>query len=396
MKQLVDGQQDEAVHSLSGCGQYKLCEEYRYLQVDPQRWVKMTPEQRRIIVKQFDDASLHKSKYTSSELDKASRCASQVLPSGSESECGGASSVSSASCNTSMSVTSEDCGIVILPQATLKSMWTKAEEYLMSASDVVPAPGQDPKAKMVSSQSSNIPHFVRALSSGQYVCDNNCLQWKSSQICAHSIAVSETNGDLRSFLDWYIVTNQQPNFTSLAIHGLPAGRGRKGGIPKRQRSKTPHTDVTVLHPATCNRKELASGSVNTASRAPTSEPVTLNVSPSPLLATQLQVRAVSATEPGEPSTPFGVLFSTKPFVAGSNVLSSPNSLPQMLPTTVGSIPLTITQSITSSVLWILPYLITRDLFFILRFHQPTTAIHSLQGLSREISECAKDAGAPCV
>ena len=68
-----------------------------------------------------------------------------------------------------MSVESEDCVIATLPQATLDSIWTKVFEYMLSSSDVV-ASGGDPKAKMVSSQSSTSPHYVQALASGQYVC----------------------------------------------------------------------------------------------------------------------------------------------------------------------------------------------------------------------------------
>ena len=65
--------------------------------------------------------------------------------------------------------------------------------------------------------------------------------------------MSEKNGDLQSFLDWYVATKQKPNYTSLAIHGLPAGRGRKGGVPKRQRSKAqPRAEICVLRPATCS------------------------------------------------------------------------------------------------------------------------------------------------
>ena len=61
---------------------------------------------------------------------------------------------------------------------------------------------------MVSSRSSNSPHYVRPLASGQYVCDGSCLQWKSSQICAHTVAVSESNGDAFIFgLVWYVTTN---------------------------------------------------------------------------------------------------------------------------------------------------------------------------------------------
>lgn len=66
-----------------------------------------------------------------------------------------------------MSITYDESGIVSLLLANVELMWTKAEEYLKSDSDIVPAPGSDIKAKMVSSQSSSTPHFVRALPSGQ-------------------------------------------------------------------------------------------------------------------------------------------------------------------------------------------------------------------------------------
>ena len=105
---------------------------------------------------------------------------------------------------------------------------------------------------MVTSRSNSTPHYVQALPSGQYLCDDNCLQWKSSKICSHVIAVSDRNGELGLFLDWYNGTNQQPNITTLSMQGLPKGRGRKGGVPKRQRSKTSvPCDAVVPRPATC-------------------------------------------------------------------------------------------------------------------------------------------------
>ena len=67
----------------------------------------------------------------------------------------------------------------------------KALEYVLSSSNVVAAPGGDPKAKMVSSRSGTSSYHVQALASRQYTCDNNCLQWKSSQICAYTVAVRE-------------------------------------------------------------------------------------------------------------------------------------------------------------------------------------------------------------
>ena len=59
------------------------------------------------------------------------------------------------------------------------------------------------------------------------------------------------NGELKLFLQWYISSGQEPNITQLAHAGLPAGRGRKGGVPKHKRSSTPTVSPDVVpHPAT--------------------------------------------------------------------------------------------------------------------------------------------------
>ena len=139
-------------------------------------------------------------------------------------------SCSTAPASSVISIRYDECGIISLSLATQEYIWSKAEEYFKFECDIVPAPGSDHKAKMVSSRSSDTPHFVRALQLGRYVYDSNCLQWKSAQICWHTIAVAEKNGNLHSFLD---TTKQQPNITTLAVHGLSAGRGRKAGVPKR-------------------------------------------------------------------------------------------------------------------------------------------------------------------
>ena len=126
------------------------------------------------------------------------------------------------------------------------------EKYLLSSTSVLPAPGNDPKSKMVMSRSSPTPHFVRVISSGQYVCDKQCLQWSSSMICSHILVAAEVNGELLQFLQWYVQSNQEPNITKLANMGLPSGRGRKGGVPKRKRgkSKADTPDIIVKRPAT--------------------------------------------------------------------------------------------------------------------------------------------------
>ena len=219
MKELVNRQRDDVIRALSGHGQYQLCEPYKHLQVDPQDWVKMTPDQRKLLLKRF--ASLHKSydsqmqaksgnenmmSSTETELPCTSNTSSyktkdseiSASKSSSEKDISLIQTISHTAPSV-ISIAYNECGIISLPLATVESMWSKAEEYLKSDCDIVPAPDSDHKAKMVSSHSSNTPHFVCALHLGQYVCDSNCLQWKSAQICSHIIAVAEKNGELHSF-----------------------------------------------------------------------------------------------------------------------------------------------------------------------------------------------------
>ena len=87
----------------------------------------MTPEQRRVAVKQFDDACLRRPSFTSQ----------QAHPDGTRSR-------SSVPAENSMSLSSVDCGIVTLSQATLDAIWAKALQYVLSQSDIVSAPGGDP------------------------------------------------------------------------------------------------------------------------------------------------------------------------------------------------------------------------------------------------------------
>ena len=103
---------------------------------------------------------------------------------------------------------------------------------------------------MVLSRSQDVPHHVRSCSDGQYLCDKNCLQWMSSQICSHTLAVAEENRELLKFLEWYVKQGQGPNLSSLGLSGLPKGRGQKGGKPERQRARstTPAPDNYSVRP----------------------------------------------------------------------------------------------------------------------------------------------------
>ena len=78
---------------------------------------------------------------------------------------------------------------------------------------------------------------VQTWSDGQYDCDSTCLQWASSHICSHTIAVAEYNKELALFLHWFVKYAESPNIIVLVMSGLPRGHGKKGGKPKRQHKR---------------------------------------------------------------------------------------------------------------------------------------------------------------
>ena len=106
---------------------------------------------------------------------------------------------------------------------------------------VTPAPGSNPKSKMVLS---SVPHFFQYKGNGRFACDSSCLHWKSSGICSHSIAAAETVGDLSEFLKWFVSSTQ----AAISMDGLSSGRGRKGRRPKRQKGKKTPVETSF----TCN------------------------------------------------------------------------------------------------------------------------------------------------
>ena len=89
-----------------------------------------------------------------------------------------------------LSISPEDSGITTLPLITLHNMWNKANELVSSDNAITKPPGNDMKARMVLSHSSSMPHMVCSGNNGKYQCDSNSLQWLSSKICLHCVAVA--------------------------------------------------------------------------------------------------------------------------------------------------------------------------------------------------------------
>ena len=243
LKQMVEGQRDEVIRCLSGRGQYRLCEQYNYLSTPVLEWSRMRPDQRKKIIADFDSSSLRTESMDDGDIRVPSNCGSKNAA--------------------SMSIQAEDSGIETLPLVTLHGMWEKATKLLAMDNCITAAPGDDKRARMVSSFSSKTPHFVSSRTKSQYVCDSACVQWNSSKICSHTLAVAETNGELKDFLQWYSTSRVSPNITNLAMEGLPKGRaGQKGGRAKRKRTRSDAKPEHLVTIAQCTTSECGPSGVN--------------------------------------------------------------------------------------------------------------------------------------
>ena len=205
IKQIVSSQHDEVIRALSGCGQYRLCSAFSHYMTSTQEWMKMRPDQRQTIVNNFQKANLPE-RSTISVMSTNAQCSSTSC------------SLETTTCG--LSISAEDSGISTIPLVTLEGMWTKAKELLSHKNAITPAPGNNKKAHMVLSYSQVAPHLIQNKTDGQYICDDSCLQWKSSQICSHTLAAAQHNSDLSAFLQWYTQNADNPNISALAMIGL--------------------------------------------------------------------------------------------------------------------------------------------------------------------------------
>ena len=90
------------------------------------------------------------------------------------------------------------------------------------------------------------PYIVEKNTANKFICDSHrCLHYKTSNVCAHIVAVGILLTDnLHLFIDWYKRNNQSANITSLAQSGIPIG-GKK---PKKRKgvSKSQSKNISKI------------------------------------------------------------------------------------------------------------------------------------------------------
>ena len=91
---------------------------------------------------------------------------------------------------------------------------------------------------LVKSESQQTPHMVKRLADNGYVCDKQCLGFKSRKICAHTVAVAAHNRNVTGYVKWYQQQEKKDNLTALTTFAVNKSAGAKKPARMR-RNKSP-------------------------------------------------------------------------------------------------------------------------------------------------------------
>lgn len=197
----MEEQRLEIKRAIIGTGEYQIKSKYNNLAIEHSKWFKMSNDQRQRKISRFMKATVE----NDSECSRASDNPLDVLE---------------------------------LPSHVRKSMWEKAQDLSMNETNIVQAPG-DQSAYMVKSYSNKRPHYVKMSHRGGFLCNDQCLSYKSMKICSHIVALAIKENCLNNLLKWYRTMKYTPNFTTLAESGKPSTAGKtsaKGYYKKEVRT----------------------------------------------------------------------------------------------------------------------------------------------------------------
>ena len=142
VKEVIAEQQREVERAIINRGKYRFREQYKYLEISEMKWFAMNSEQRKKHLQQLQNVQVSDSFNTSSFPSKSTsqECTPQTPP---------------------LSMSVEDASEQVnIPLNCLEGVWAKANELVNTSNAIVPAPGQDPEARMVLSYSGKLPIWL--------------------------------------------------------------------------------------------------------------------------------------------------------------------------------------------------------------------------------------------
>lgn len=171
--------------------------------------------------------------------------------------------------------------------------------------------GFDEGSFLVRSHSSQTPHTVKAVSNAGYVCDNQCLGYKSRKLCAHTIAVASQNRNLPAYFTWYKKQDKKDNLTALTTFAVNKSAGAKKPIRRCRRKSLDvirGSQVKKTTTKTTTTKTLGDLVASNDTQSPDeASAYTAEASTNPLRTTIRKSRPPKPTVRPTTSTPFEVI-----------------------------------------------------------------------------------------
>ncbi|CAH3047195.1 unnamed protein product, partial [Porites lobata] len=185
MEKVIQQQRRDCESAVINRGPYALTDDYLHLQMSPDKWFSLNARQRERHLKKFweevpgrnvdvqdDSGNVNDDKEENTSLTSPPE----------------------------LSVRPEESGAAGVALLSLKEMYRQASILLLKKDSIVEIPFK-PHTFMVESDKGR-PHYVVLAESGKVTCED-CPRYKSTKICAHSLAVAEKCGKLQNYLTWF-------------------------------------------------------------------------------------------------------------------------------------------------------------------------------------------------
>ncbi len=250
MHNLEQKQAKDAESALFEHGPYSLAPAYKSLRIEQHKWFKLNAKQRESFIHKFWNTQVNDGNPIQPEVLDVEQIFNGMTEDALHSSPAtqddpDTSAVFTPTSTSVLSVATSDCQISGIPAMQMQGMLEKAERLLCDPGSIIPAPSNTPNSFCVRSESNKKSHFVYQLqSSGKTICED-CPQWFSSSICAHSVAVAEKCGNLRKFINWRKAQSKGINITKLINYDGAKGVGKKPHQRSRSRARKPQAPVSA-------------------------------------------------------------------------------------------------------------------------------------------------------
>lgn len=196
---------------------YKVSGDYIHHKQQPNKWVKLSKHSKEMFIQEIHTLPLVPKKKSENVV---------ISENGSVPKQG------------HLSVSLKESG---LPVDVFQGIWSKTLKLVTEEGQITMAPGL-PSSRMVASESNpQKPHLVMQYKNGKLTC--HCLNYKTKEMCAHTLATAEKLGVAKEFISWHQKFAQKLNLWKLA---------KSSGVPKNAGKTLHYNEFLITIACTCN------------------------------------------------------------------------------------------------------------------------------------------------